>query len=183
MIRTIVAFPSPEVRAAASGMLEKNGIAVREQCATGAEVIRAVKRMGGGVVVCACRLADMTVRDLASALDGTASLLAVGRPADLELCMDTDVFRATLPIKASELSGSVSILLQIDEMRARQDVPRRSTTDEKLVSEAKRLLMLRSGMTEEQAHRYLQKRSMEDSAKMADTARRIIRTLDHGQGL
>jgi hypothetical protein len=39
---------------------ETGGIAVREQRSASGKVIRAVKTMGGGVVVCSRKLADMT---------------------------------------------------------------------------------------------------------------------------
>jgi AmiR/NasT family two-component response regulator len=38
--------------------------------------------------------------------------------------------------------------------------------------------MENSGMTEPQAHRYLQKKSMETSSKMTDTARLILKAFD-----
>ena len=42
-----------------------------------------------------------------------------------------------------------------------------------LIDEAKSLLMERHGMTEEQAHRFLQKKSMDSGAKMVQTAKLV----------
>jgi response regulator NasT len=42
------------------------------------------------------------------------------------------------------------------------------------VEEAKKLLMERNGMTEEQAHRYIQKQSMDGGTRMIQTARLIL---------
>ena len=51
----------------------------------------------------------------------------------------------------------------------------RRTDDEKqMIADAKQLLMDREGYTEDQAHRYLQRRSMETSLKMTEVARLII---------
>ncbi len=51
---------------------------------------------------------------------------------------------------------------------------RRCPEDEALLTRAKALLMERRGMTEAEAHRYLQKQSMNNGVKMADTARRVL---------
>jgi len=45
-------------------------------------------------------------------------------------------------------------------------------------SAVKLLLMESSGMTEERAHRYIQRRSMDCGARMADTAKLILLSLE-----
>ena len=47
---------------------------------TGAEVIRAVRYMGGGVVVCGVKLPDMTADQLYDDLEGDAYILAAAKP-------------------------------------------------------------------------------------------------------
>ena len=53
-------------------------------------------------------------------------------------------------------------------------VPKRSTEDKLLITRAKELLMSRNCMSEEQAHRFIQKRSMDTGAKMVQTAMKIL---------
>lgn len=53
-------------------------------------------------------------------------------------------------------------------------VPKRSAEDKLLITRAKELLMSRNCMTEEQAHRFIQKRSMDTGAKMVQTAMKIL---------
>ena len=52
--------------------------------------------------------------------------------------------------------------------------PRRSDEERSVISEAKAVLMGRNGMTEEQAHRFLQKRSMDTGAKLIQTAQMVL---------
>ena len=66
------------------------------------------------------------------------------------------------------------ILLQLDERRDRAGVPERSDEDKEVIIEAKEYLMQHNEMTEEQAHRFLQKRSMETSTPMADVAKLVL---------
>lgn len=176
MIRTVTAFYRPDTLEAVCSMLERSGIPVRFRCRTGAEAIRAVKKMGGGVVICAYKLPDMTADELAFELRGEAMVLVVAKPAQLDLCEAADIFKIPAPVRTGELCGSVNMLLQLSEQRSR--IPRRSSEEAELVSRAKELLMSRNSMTEEEAHRFLQRRSMETSSKMADTARLILASAD-----
>jgi response regulator NasT len=50
----------------------------------------------------------------------------------------------------------------------------RSQEEQKLIEQAKYTIMNRKRLTEEQAHRYLQKRSMETGVRLADLARSIL---------
>jgi hypothetical protein len=65
MVRTVVAFNKEETLDSISLILENAGIPVRYRCRTGPEVIRAVKKMGGGVVICYYKLLDMTADRIA----------------------------------------------------------------------------------------------------------------------
>ena len=43
-----------------------------------------------------------------------------------------------------------------------------------MVEQAKAVLMASRGISEEEAHRYLQKRSMDSGSRLLDTARRVL---------
>lgn len=174
MIRTVVAFEKDESRDKIADMLEKAGVTVRFRCRSGAEVLRAVKTMGSGVVICGHKLSDMSAGHLAHELQGQAKFLVLAKQNQLELMDDPDVFKLQLPISAGELRGSVSILLQLDEIAARSQIPQRTEEERQIITRAKELLMESRGFTEAQAHKYLQKRSMETGTKLAETARHIL---------
>jgi response regulator NasT len=50
----------------------------------------------------------------------------------------------------------------------------RNREDEHIVADAKRLLINRYSMTEEQAHRYIQKKSMDTGRKLVDIAKIVL---------
>lgn len=52
--------------------------------------------------------------------------------------------------------------------------PHRSAEDQKIIEQAKYLLMNRKQMTEAEAHRYLQKKSMESGVRLVDLARQYL---------
>lgn len=174
MVRTVVAFEKDESRDKIADMLERAGITVRYRCRSGAEALRAVKTMGSGVVVCGHKLTDMSAGRLAHELRGMAKFLVLAKQSQLELMDDPDIFKLPIPISSAELRGSVNILIQLDEITARAQTPQRSEEEREMIGRAKELLMESRGFTESEAHRYLQKRSMETGTKLVETARQIL---------
>ena len=178
MIRTVVAFSNSSTREKIAELLEKNGIKVRCICKRGIEVVRDIKKMGGGVVICSPQLHDMTADDLAFELGRLAFFLVAGRPAELDLCEDENIFRLKLPAPAGEICGSVRILTELDERRSHFEKPERSSEESQLIRRAKEFIMDRNAMSEEQAYRFIQKRSMETSTPMVEIARLFLANME-----
>lgn len=176
MERIIVAFDNENNRKRISDMLESSGIGVRYNCRSGAEAIRAVKKMGGGIIICGYKLPEMTVSDLAYDLSGQAMILAIAPLQQLQLCPNDNIFKLPTPFSKAGLISSVRMLLQIDQKHYKVSPPRRTEKETSEINKAKELLMSRNGMTEEEAHRFIQRRSMDTGAKAVDTARLIIET-------
>lgn len=176
MDRIIVAFESDTNQARIKDMLEGGGIPVRRACRSGAEVIRTAKKLGGAIVICGYKLGDMTASELAYDLQRVAMVLAVAPANQMALCENEDLFKLPAPVTRGDLLASVRMLMQMQNRYYRMMLPRRSGEEETLVKQAKELLMTRNCMTEEEAHRFLQKKSMDTGSKMADTARMIIGT-------
>lgn len=174
MDRIIIAFESEANRTRIKEMLENGGLSVQKVCRSGADVIRTTKKLGGAVVVCGYKLGDMTASELAYDLHRTAMVLAVAPASQMELCENEDLFRLPAPVSRADLLASVRMLVQMQNRYYRASLPRRSDEDEATVKKAKEILMNRNCMTEEEAHRFLQKKSMDTGSKMVDTARLIL---------
>ncbi|MDO4619151.1 MAG: response regulator [Lachnospiraceae bacterium] len=177
MIRTIVAIADDALRDSIIRILQKNGIEVRISCRSGQEALRAVNRMDGGVVICSARLTDMTADELADTLGTDALFLVLARPSELDYCENENLFRVPLPVHSGELIGGVRILLQLDEHSVAARLPKRTDEDKAVITQAKEVLMDKNEMTEEQAYRFIQKRSMETSTPMPDVAKMILTAL------
>ena len=83
-----------------------------------------------------------------------------------------DIFVVTLPLNRQLLINSVETFVGIIERRKHR--AKRTPEEEKIIRDAKAYLMEIHRMSEEQAHRFIQKRSMDTGAKFIDTARMIL---------
>ena len=115
---------------------------------------------------------------VAEDLPPACSLLLVGPQHMLDACASRDVYTLATPIRREETVSTVKLLLQFGHRMERFTAARRSGSDQAVVDRAKRLLIDRLGMTEDQAHRELQKRSMDTGARLSHTARQVIRELE-----
>ena len=156
----VVAFSRPETAQRFAGALEAEGLSVLRVCTAGAQALRALEPCEDAVLVCGARLPDRTADELARDLDGRAAVLVAARPEWLALCEEPSLRRLALPASGAQLAAAVRAAV-----RPERPAPR--TADEaRLIGEAKRALMAR-GMTEAEAHRFLQRESMRLGVRMA----------------
>ena len=178
MFRTVVAFESESAVNSVSEILEKAGITVRYRCRTVSAALRAINTMGGGVVICGFRFPDGTADSLAEDLGNKALCLVAAKQIHLDMLESRDIFRISLPLRGFQLVGSVNMLIQMDQKLQMATIPQRSPDETEYINRAKELLMAKHGYSEPEAHRYLQKLSMDRSVKLTEMARYIITALE-----
>ena len=78
------------------------------------------------------------------------------------------------PVAIRRRLAAVEELLRLGEEAGALLPPRRSREEREVVERAKERLMARNGMTEEEAHRALRRRSMDRRIPLADAARMLL---------
>lgn len=178
MDRIIVAFASEKTRSLVARVLERGGISPAASCASGAEAIRTVWTLGDAIIICGYKLRDMTAPELAADLQGIGTLLVVSSSANLDFCSGKNLYKLATPASPAELLASLELLRQ-DRVSARRrsrqaGVPQTEEEDRLIISRAKEILMHVNHMTEAEAHRFLQKRSMNNGVRLAEAAQSIM---------
>ena len=170
----IVAFENTALSQRFSDLMESTGTARCLTCRSGDQVRRLLNKQQAYCVVCSPHFRDGPAEWLCGDLPPFCSLLMVGPAHQLALCSDPDIFKLPTPIRREEALSTVSLLLQFGHRMERYTRHRRSPLEQDLIARAKALLMERDGLTEEQAHRTLQKRSMDQGLTLVHTARRTL---------
>jgi response regulator NasT len=177
MERIIIALTGERIRQKSLGLLNAEGWG-GTVCASGAEVIRTARRQDGAVVLCGFYLPDMTADTLAAELRGTAVVLVMAKAVYLDLCGGENLYKLPLPTSRAEFLSSLRMLLNLESLYLCHPASRRGEEERTLIRRAKELLMDVNRMTEEEAHRFLQKRSMDEGIRMDQAARYIIGSYD-----
>lgn len=177
MANVIVAFQRPEHAKSIKNILMRSGFQVTAVCNSGAQALAYAEGLNSGVVVCGYQFPDMLFQDLYACLPREFSMMLISTPDKLVDCVEKDIVCLTIPLKVHELVSALELMsqTQIRQKRRKQQPPRpRSQEEQALITEAKVLLMKRKTMTEEEAHRYMQKTSMNSGTNMLETAQMVI---------
>lgn len=172
MERVVLAFSKDETAEKIKRMLDGSGYEVSTVCHSKAELMRCIAEWEDVLVIMGYRLPDAVADDVAEDLRNDQKLMSLVKAERQSEIYNSDVFVVTLPINRQLLINSIDTLIGIIERRKHRPV--RGPEEEKIIKKAKAYLMENHMMTEEEAHRFIQKRSMDTGAKFIDTARAIL---------
>ncbi len=177
MTNIIVVLPKIEDAKSVKNLLVKSGYSVPGVCNTGAQAIGYADGLNDGVVICGYKLPDMMYLELHDCLPKGFEMLLLASPGVLSERMSQDIMCLSMPLKVHELLSTIDMMVQAMERRRRKikSKPKERNMEEvELIKIAKQLLMTRNNMTEEEAHRYIQKCSMDSSTNMVETAQMVL---------
>ncbi len=177
IVNIIVLFPRLEDAGNVRSLLVRHGFRVSAVCTTGAQALAQANILGDGILVCGYKYPDMIYAELRDALPVHFEMLLVATQRVLSECPDPELMCVAMPIKGRDLLNTLDLMTkQTARQRKRQKHKARTRSEEekKVLWEAKRLLMERNHMSEEEAHRYIQKCSMDSGTNLIETAQMVL---------
>lgn len=176
MANIIVALPNINDAKNLRNILTRNGFRVIAICTNGAQVLNYTIDIADGIVICGKKLPDMNYLTLFDDLP-PETLMLVLSSTDIEEDPGGRRSGVSMPLKVRELRETIQEMSdRLDRQRQqRKNKPKkRSEESKKKIDQAKHLLMERHNMTEEEAHRYIQKFSMDSGNNLVETAEMIL---------
>ncbi len=176
MSSIVVAFPKQEVALKIKKILSQSGYVITSVAYSGAGALSAMQQLDNSILICGARFQDMMYTELHGYLSPGNQMLLIAGEAMLA-DKPSDIVALKMPFQVHELIETVRMMDEtITRMRrkARQKPKIRSKEDQALIDQAKQLLMDRNKMSEEEAHRYMQKRSMDNGTGIVETAQMIM---------
>ena len=178
MTGIIVVLPKIDDAKNMKNLLVRNGIPVSGVCTTGAQAIAMADNLNDGIIICGYKLADMIYSQLHDCLPfGFEMLLMASQQIIGGGMIEQGIMCLTMPLKVHDLINTVDMMAQGIERRRRKlrSKPRERNAEEvRLIKDAKEVLMNRNHMSEEEAHRYIQKCSMDSGTNMVETAQMVL---------
>ena len=177
----IVLFGKTEEAHSVRGILVRNGYEVAAVCTTGAQALSQLDALEEGIIVCGYKYADMVYSELLEELPKGFELLLIASGARLEEGVEDGVVALGMPLKTADLISTLGMMIgrrQREKKRARLQPKKRSPEELALLARAKAVLMERNHMSEEEAHRYIQKSSMDSGTGLIESAQMVLAMLD-----
>lgn len=185
-IRVLVAEDNALERSTLVDLLNALGHMVVAEVASGAEAIEHARQLTPDAVLLDVHMPGASgveaAEEIAHALPGTAVVLITG---DLSLTLSSaDVLRSTAVALLAKPTPPTTLdaTLRMAVMRARELLAAKREAAEakeqlearKLIERAKGILMRRTGSSEQEAYRIMQRSSQDRSVRMVDIAKAVI---------
>lgn len=170
MDKVILAFEGGRTAEHIRDIIEGSGLAGCTLCRSAAEVKRLVQKQHYAAVICGYKLPDQTAEAMTEDLPISCAVLVIAVQTMLDMIGSDNIFKLAAPATRSDLLASVRMLVRTE----RGGKIQRSDEEWAVVERAKHILIERNGMSEEQAHRFLQKKSMDSGVKLVQTAQMIL---------
>lgn len=181
MANVVVVFPKQQDARNIRNLLVRNGYGVSAVCTSGTAALQAADSLNEGIIVCGYRYPDMLYDQLYESMPRTFEMLLLASERVISEGVPQGIVSVTMPLKVQDLMETLEeIIWRMDrQRRKRKAVPKqRSEADQRQIALAKELLMERNHMTEEEAHRYLQKTSMDSGINIVETAQMLLRLMN-----
>lgn len=171
MREIIVASQSPQAAEHVRSILQSDHIFTEKIYRSGAEVLMFASIRPDAVVICG-RLPDMSAQALAELLPNGFDVIWL-MPSDApEPVYISNLVTLHLPLNRMEFLNTVRTLSANGAEIS--PAPRRTAQEEELLNAAKVILQTRYQLSEQEAHTFLQKRSMESGQRLLETASQIV---------
>ena len=131
-----------------------------------------------GIIISGYTLKDSSIIQFIEDIPERFGVILIGNKSQVDLCDNDRIFKLSVPLQKDDLFCSVYMLLNMQDnlKKTTQNNYKPKVTDDekKLLQLAKELLINRHNMTEEQAHRYIQKKSMDTGKRNVEVAKIIL---------
>lgn len=174
MDQVVLAFEGNRTNERVKDMIDMAGLAECTICRSAGEVKRLSYQQQVAAVICGYKLRDETAQELLADLPRPCSLLVIATQNMLDMIDNEDIFKLAAPVSKGDLLASVRMLLQLGHRMERYARPQRPQEEREVIERAKGVLIDRHNMTEAEAHRFLQKGSMDTGVRMVRMAQMIL---------
>lgn len=176
----ILVFPKQETAKSLRSVLRRAGYTVDAVCTTVAQALQAASEFDSGIIVSNYRLVDGMAIEIYENAGERFQFLMIGPKDYIDTREVADIFSLTTPLHVSELCETMEVLSIAYarwRKKARAKPKVRGEAEQKTIDQAKLLLMEKNGLTEAEAHRYIQKSSMDSGTGVVETAAMIMSLL------
>ncbi|MDD2534572.1 MAG: ANTAR domain-containing protein [Eubacteriales bacterium] len=191
----IIAYPEHDMAHKIRLAMQSRGLPVQGIALSGSQVLQIASLCeDGGVIVCPFRFPDLSSNEIMHLLPDTFDMLVLVTARQLSSVYGTGIYTLAQPFTASDVVDAAAGLLRdrhptglaqptetVFYHRNRlgpapddKAAHGRSNNEQQIIALAKELLMNRKHMSEPEAHRFLQKRSMESGIRIVELAQRLL---------
>lgn len=166
-----IAFDNRKTAASIAKILIANGNNVVAISKSSTELMNSLHYYSGGIIITGCVFDGIRNENIIDDIPEDFNLIVLGSKVQIDDFPEGRAFKLSMPLQKNDLICSVEMLMTMD---TKYKPVHKNLDDEKIITRAKNLLIDMYSMSEAQAHRYIQKKSMDTGRKLVDIARIIL---------
>lgn len=180
MDNIIIGFTDRSKGEVIKDIVSSNGFYNVDVCVSGDEILRIADYSAGGIVICGYKIGSQLYSDVYEMLSDDFDMLVLLSRNQADFIDNEDIFSLVLPVSKVDLIKTVNMILSFgnDSVPGREKAQaskvERSSSDKLIIERAKLYLMNKYKLSEDSAHRFLQKNSMNKGLKMVEMAKIIL---------
>ena len=163
-------------------ILVRNGWGNVSICTSGAGTLAMADQLESGVVICGYRLPDMAYMQLKEDLPAGFQMLLIASNSVMTGASSAEVTHMETPLKVQELIQTIHFMEEDAARRRRKrrghrqrlKPKERNPEETALIRQAKELLMKSNHISEDEAHKYLLRTSMQSGRNLFETAQMVL---------
>ena len=159
-VNVFIAFSKKETALAIAKMVISSGYRVASVSTNIVDTIHNVSYYKDGVIICDCGKNGAYLKEAIYDLSDSFSVVVIGNREQLAGYSGDRIFKLAVPLKKNDLMCSLDMLSTV-ESSYMPTINSKNDDERKMIDRAKRVLIDVYSMTESQAHRYMQKKSMD----------------------
>lgn len=163
----IIAFSSNKICNNISYILNKNGINYTYVCKTGYNLRKCCSFYENGIIICGTNFIDEPIYNIIEDFYKDFIFLLIGNIHTIGLYSDEKVYKLSPPLKQEDIINA----LDVAYYKNSENIENKNN---EIIKKAKNLLIKNNNFTEETAHKYIQKKSMDSGKKNIHIAKLII---------
>lgn len=177
MTNIYVVFRGQEEGRSIRQILIKNGFSVAGVSMSGSQLLQQIEDVPDPIVVCGYKLPDMMYHELWEYLPEDALMLLLAPAGRVGEYDENGITCLSMPLKIHALLEALRAMTEQVEWRRRKRRQRskvRAAADEEVLRRAKDFLQESKGLSEAEAHAYLQKCSMNSGTGLVEVAKMVL---------
>ena len=164
----IIAFSSDKICNNIISILTKNGINYDYVCKSGATLRKCCSYYENGIILCGTTFIDESIHNIIEDFYESFIFILLGSIDKINIYNDEKVYKLCTPIKSEDIISAIDIAYY-------KNTENIKLKNYKIIEQAKSLLIKNYNLSEENAHKYIQKKSMNSGKKNIDIAKLILK--------
>ena len=164
----IIAFSSDRICNNIISILTKNGINYDYVCKSGTNLRKCCSYYENGIILCGTTFIDESIYNIVEDFYESFTFILLGSIDKINIYNDEKVYKLCTPIKSEDIISAIDIAYY-------KNIENIKLKNYKILEQAKSLLIKNYNLSEEKAHKYIQKKSMNSGKKNIDIAKIILK--------